>query len=160
MNFDAYGGEDKSYLQVIAACRQSGKQFVDEDFPPQKSSLLNSGAKAPGAQWANIEWLRASDIPELNDEKEGRLNVFKREHFKDGQERVAVESVDPSDIVQGIVSNCYFMSALSVLAEFPERIFKLFRTDEINEQGVWCVQMYKNGKAQEIVLDDYIPCLR
>ena len=69
------------------------------------------------------------------------------------------EYVSPNDIKQGIVSNCYFLSALSVLAEFPDRVYNLFKTDQLNDQGVWCVQLFKNGRHQEITMDDYVPCL-
>lgn len=49
------------------------------------------------------------------------------------------------------------MSALSVLAEHPERIRKLFISDKVNDQGVYGVWITKNGMRHQIVMDDYIP---
>ena len=59
--------------------------------------------------------MRATDVPELNDD-DGRLQVF-------------VNEVTPSDIKQGLLGDCYFLSVLSVLAEHSRRITKLFLTD-------------------------------
>ena len=52
------------------------------------------------------------------------------------------------------------MSALSALAEFPDRVRNLFKTDEYNSQRLWCVALFKNGKPTLVFMDDYIPCLR
>ena len=34
--------------------------------------------------------------------------------------------IDPTDIQKGALEDCYFLSALSILAEKPDRIKKLF----------------------------------
>lgn len=47
---------------------------------------------------------------------EGDLNVF-------------VDDPTPNDIKQGALGDCYFLSSMSVIAEFPERIKKIFLTD-------------------------------
>ena len=47
---------------------------------------------------------------------------------------------------------------MSVIAEFPERIKKIFLTDQINEAGVYGVRIYKNGAPITVVLDDHIVC--
>jgi hypothetical protein len=47
---------------------------------------------------------------------------------------------------------------MSVIAENPERIKKIFLTSEINEQGVYGVKIYKNGAPITIVLDDHVVC--
>jgi calpain-15 len=47
---------------------------------------------------------------------------------------------------------------LSVLAEVPHRIMRMFITDVTNEFGVYAVKLTKNGEAREVVIDDYFPC--
>jgi len=47
---------------------------------------------------------------------------------------------------------------LSVIAENPDRIKKMFPVDEINEEGIYAVDMTKNGRPVHIVLDDFVPC--
>ena len=81
--------------------------------------------------WKHIEWIRATDIPELNDH-EGELKVF-------------ADNIEPNDIKQGGLSNCYFLSVLSCTAEKGHRIRKLFMSAEIVPEGIYQVKMTKNG---------------
>jgi len=37
--------------------------------------------------------------------------------------------IEPADIQQGALGDCYFLSALSVMAEKPDRIRQLFLSD-------------------------------
>jgi calpain-15 len=41
------------------------------------------------------------------------------------------QDVTPNDIIQGSLGNCYFLSALSAIAEFPQRIKNIFITQNI-----------------------------
>ena len=88
--------------------------------------------------------MRATEIPSLNDD-EGKLQIFFNE-------------VSPSDIKQGLLGDCYFLSVLSVLSEVPSRIKKLFVHDKQNNLGVYGLRICKNGEWKEVVVDDYIPC--
>lgn len=55
-------------------------------------------------EWSKFKWIRASELADLNDAAEGKLEIFK-------------DTVEPGDIVQGALGDCYFLSTLSVLAE-------------------------------------------
>ena len=63
----------------------------------------------------------------------------------------------PNDIKQGRCGDCYFLASLSALAEFPDRIKRIFLTKDVNEAGCYAVQMYINGEKRTIVVDDYFP---
>jgi len=39
-------------------------------------------------------------------------------------------SIDPNDILQGNLGDCYFLSSLSAMAEFEHRIKKCFDTEQ------------------------------
>ena len=42
--------------------------------------------------------------------------------------QVFVDKVNPRDIQQGSLGDCYFLAGLAALAERPDRIFELFLT--------------------------------
>lgn len=41
----------------------------------------------------------------------------------------------------------------------PHLVERLFLTKEYNEEGVYRVKICKNGEWQEVLVDDYFPCL-
>ena len=64
------------------------------------------------------------------------------------------DDIKPDDIRQGACGNCYFLSCLSSLAEFPERIKKIFLNDRVNEAGCYAMKFLIDGVTREIVVDD------
>jgi len=68
--------------------------------------------------------------------------------------------ISPSDIRQGILGDCYFLSALSSLAVEPLRILNLFITRIANPFGIYCVKICKDGEWKAVYVDDRIPCLK
>lgn len=65
--------------------------------------------------------------------------------------------MSPNDIIQGKLNNCYFLSALSALAEKPYRIYSLFSSQEYNPNGWYICKLNFNGIYQEIIVDDLFP---
>lgn len=74
------------------------------------------------------------------------------------QPRFVENNFSPSDILQGKLGNCYFLSAVAGLAEKPYRIKKLFPSFEINKNGIYMARILHRGVYQEVVVDDYFPC--
>jgi calpain-15 len=68
------------------------------------------------------------------------------------------DNVEPNDIKQGLLGDCYFLSALSVLSEQSELVMRLFHTRECTPQGIFCVWLNAHGEWQSIVIDDQFPC--
>ena len=66
--------------------------------------------------------------------------------------------IDPNEIVQGSLANCYFLSTMSVMAENSHRIIQTFMQNEAKNWGIVGVNMTKNGRKMRVILDDYIPC--
>lgn len=80
-----------------------GKPWTDKEFGPTRSSLYDPDIdEVDTAAYDSYEWKRASEIYKP---------VF-----------VFEEGVEPNDINQGSLGDCYFLAALSSLAEFPERV--------------------------------------
>lgn len=68
------------------------------------------------------------------------------------------DGINPNDIKQGHLPNCWFLSALSSLAERPALVKRLIITKNYNKEGIYKVRLCKNGEWQIITIDDYIPC--
>ena len=81
-----------------------GKPWTDTDFPPERSSLYdpNIDRDIDTRTFNSFKWKRASEI----------FNPIYI--FEDG--------IEPNDINQGQLGDCYFLAALSSLAEFPDRV--------------------------------------
>ena len=121
-----------------------GALFTDEEFPAVDSSVIQEEEQVDNLKpFKNVKWLRVSDVPELV--KEGKSYLYEGE-------------IEPNDIKQGHLGDCYFLTSLSCLAEWPIRIRKLFINEETNKYGIYGLKMFYNGRAIEVVIDDFIPC--
>jgi len=73
------------------------------------------------------------------------------------------EGIDPTDINQGTLGNCWFCCALSSLAEFPKLIQNLFDNDtrKTNPYGCYRLRFYNETDLDPILItvDDYFPCI-
>ena len=117
-----------------------GQQWIDPNFKTQVSSLVDETMMRNNriTQWTTLTWKRPSEV------------------YGEGN-YVLYEEPGPNDIKQGKCGDCYFLSTLSSLAEYPDRIKKIFLTDETNAAGCYAVQVYINGEKQTVVVDDYFP---
>ena len=72
----------------------------------------------------------------------------------------AAESMEASDIMQGSVGDCYFLSALSsVIWAHPDLADDLI--DETYEElGIYGVSFWQNGAWNMVWVDGYFPCYR
>lgn len=91
-------------------------------------------------EWDNLVWKRPKDVY-------GERNI----PFK------LFETIGPNDVKQGKCGDCYFLSSVSSLAEYPERVKNIFITQEVNEAGCYAVNLCVNGEARTVVVDDYFP---
>lgn len=70
---------------------------------------------------------------------------------------VVVDGFDPSDIYQGKLGNCYFLSSLSALAERGERVQRLFMSTEQNEKHCFAIALNVCGDWELVIVDDKFP---
>lgn len=68
--------------------------------------------------------------------------------------------VEPADICQGQLGDCWLMSALACLAKFEGAIARVFLTRECTAYGRYRIQLYDKLREKwvTIVIDDWIPC--
>jgi hypothetical protein len=110
------------------------------------------------------------DIAHSNNKKK---YVWKRiGEVKKGFDLLRVQPNAPSDqlisdVIQGNLGNCYFLSAISAFSEQSVKILNLFpehydtktKTFKMNSNGLYEVQVYINGKPMRVIVDDFFPCL-
>ena len=116
------------------------KQFIDIEFPPTTSSIHASDEKFPFKE--PIVWKRAKDFLCVGNQTP---KIFEK-------------NIEPGDIKQGQLGDCWFMSALACLAENPELVQRLFVTKTYQHDGCYRLRLCKNGIWVNVTIDDYFPC--
>jgi len=106
-----------------------GDDWIDPRFPHDNSILQGIDG--------TFKWMRAEKI------------------F--GKQEKVYDSFSGDDIEQGVLGDCYLLSAISALAEFPGRVQKLFLQKDRNEAGCYVVKLFCSGEPVEICVDDYFP---
>ena len=94
-------------------------------------------------QKLSIKWKRPSEIFKNKKEK---FYLFKDE-----------KNINKSNVKQGNIADCYFISSLIALSFHPQIIFKLFKIKSINQKGYYEIILFIEGQYQIVVIDDYLP---
>ena len=63
----------------------------------------------------------------------------------------------PGGIQQGSLGDCWFLASASSLAENPERVEKLFSSQEVSKEGIYQVTFQAHNGPVKITVDDRIP---
>ena len=100
---------------------------------PKKLEELNKLA-------ANLEWKRATDIDPNID--------------------VIIGGIEPTDVVQGSLNNSYFLSAVSALAEYQNRVSRLILQQERSQNGAYGFAFNQTGNWKMVTVDDSLPLVK
>lgn len=132
-------------------------KFIDTIFPSNLTSILNDINKDEETDSnliskdlrlnkENYSFLRLSDFFEYE-----KLNLLRLpQEYKSNPDSIS------EDVIQGELGDCYFLSAISALAEHPDRIWSLFNYEQkLNGNGYFKVNVYLNGILNVIIVDDY-----
>lgn len=123
------------------------KQFTDPVFPPNDFSLLAKDIKG--------NWIGDDTHKEAIDNSNV---VWKNAHEIFGEAyNLFDDKIECDDVKQGSLGNCYFLSSLASLCEFPYLIYNIFRTKEKSQFGYYEVLLFIEGEWQIVILDDYFP---
>ena len=129
--------------------------FEDATFPGDHSSLydaritdkLREGTLLPKRKrrrarveqlWRDVTWVRPAAI-------------------YGAQQYHLIHRIDAGDITQGLLGDCYLLSAMAALAEQPKRIKDIFLSKSVTQSGAYAVRLYANGEPQDVVVDDSFP---
>ena len=129
---------------------KKGEMFKDDLFKPIRENLCEINKKGDWILnekinkndilgWEKIKWVRA----------EIALNTKNFQVFYDG--------ISSNDIQQGKLGDCYFLSSVSALTQFPKLITRLFYFKEKSEQNCYGCFLRINGIWQLILIDDFFP---
>nr|XP_055028266.1 calpain-1 catalytic subunit-like [Misgurnus anguillicaudatus]XP_055028267.1 calpain-1 catalytic subunit-like [Misgurnus anguillicaudatus] len=133
---------DQDYQELLQKCLLNKKNFVDEKFPLDRSSIdpwktleeLNQG---------QIKWLRPSQI------------------VKDPQ--LIVEGVSRFDYAQGdYLGNCWFLASVGALTfqtDILNQVMPAGQSFSKNYGGIFHFRFWQFGKWIDVVIDDQLPTI-
>lgn len=92
---------------------------------------------------SKIEWRSCAEVCG----KGGGMNLF-------------YDDINPSDIRQGSLGDCWLLSAFACLANYPGAIQRVFHNKTINQYGKYKFKLFSRPLEKWIVvkIDDMIPC--
>jgi len=75
------------------------------------------------------------------------------------QNLALISGIDPNDLDQGQIGDCWLISAFAALAEFPWSIQSLIQPGHLALDGKYTVKLYdySKGEVVDVVVDDRIP---
>lgn len=128
---------------LCSLSRAAAMLYVDDTFPANAQSLYGDRRSAAarfmgkGLSGPNYEW--------------------KRPHQLGSGWTVIGNSIEAQDIIQGELGDCWFLSALSVLAERPHLIDRILLTKQYNPEGAYAVRFFRDGDWKRVIVDDFFP---
>ena len=96
---------------------------------------------------AKLVWKRAAEIGNPED----KVVVFQAS---------GEDAIQPDDISQGRLGDCYFLAACAAVA--GQKVDTLIRdiiVEDHSDEGLYGVKFYVNGKWLTVIVDDYFPCV-
>ena len=116
-------------------CKAAGCYYYkDEEFTGAKALGDTEDLKAVDAA-AKTDWVRANELSAVKKAKAKRMNLF------DGK-------IEPADLCQGSVGDCWLVAALAGLAESPGAIQNCFLNREYSERGKYQIRLYSGREKK------------
>jgi len=162
--------------RIEQQCRSQNKTFVDSDFRPNVRALIGKyggkGLKSARklatrvTQWLRPSQMRSSTTGYVPRESEWVcsgivfffLLSYSRTHLTSTTQSVFRGDPKASDVSQGELGDCWFLSSLAVLSAYPELVKRLLVTTARSQCGVYCVRLCVGGQWKLFFVDDYFPC--
>lgn len=133
----------KKLIKIIQFCHKYRDLFTDPSFYPGPKSLYWDGKfSGPAGEDPAKRWLRPARVGKDSDQK---WKVFR-------------EKPSSSDIIQGCLGNCWFLSALAVVTEYNQLIKNIMISQEFCREGVYQVRLFIQGEWRTELIDDLLPC--
>uniref|UniRef100_A0A1I7SLZ9 Calpain catalytic domain-containing protein n=2 Tax=Bursaphelenchus xylophilus TaxID=6326 RepID=A0A1I7SLZ9_BURXY len=129
--------DGQDFHRLKRECLKGQHLFVDPEFPPTNVSLFLDRNRS-----ADIVWKRPSELCD--------------------NPRLFVEGASPNDVTQGILGNCWFVSACSALTHNEALLEKVIPDANGQEwgpnySGIFLFQFWRFGEWIQVVIDDLLP---
>ena len=129
------------FEHALEQTKLSGALYVDPEFHPNKKSLVGYSK----------DHNRNREMDSFN---------FQRSSVYFGPNVQVYDTMSPGDIIQGQLGDCYFLAAISSIAEHPQRLQRLLLSKKNHGNGIYAVALCLNGVWEEVIMDDFAPCTR
>ena len=127
--------------EIEGMLKETGEQYyADPEFPPDDSSLYLDPLNPPeyAQEEPIVEWKRPQEI------------------YMQDEPMMIVDGIEPADVKQGILGDCWFLGSFMLLGMNPNLLQNLIVYDGI-KSGFAVFQFFKNGKWQYVLVDTRIP---
>uniref|UniRef100_A0A914UYZ2 Calpain catalytic domain-containing protein n=1 Tax=Plectus sambesii TaxID=2011161 RepID=A0A914UYZ2_9BILA len=131
----------QNYRKLKRQCEKTGTLFVDTEFPASNVSLFLDESRT-----SNIVWKRPGELVD--------------------DPQLFVEGASVNDVTQGILGNCWFVSACSALTHNSHLLKKVIpdpeeqewsRKDKKRYAGIFRFCFWRFGKWTDVIIDDLLP---
>jgi Calpain family cysteine protease len=126
--------ETRLFEAMVEVLQKNTEVYEDPEFPHNDDAMGTLRLK-------NIVWCRPDELFQVPLE---RLYLF--------------DSIEFKNIKMGEKNTCFLLSCLTSLAEYPERLVKIFMNKRVNYYGCYGIKLYLRGRPTEVIFDDYFPC--
>ena len=136
----------------IEYLRATKTKFYDKTFPPTLNTLHSkneNGEFTDKVRGPNQLLDFQRDIPYINN------IVWKRVTEVSSKWELFEGKIEFNDVQQGSLGDCYFLSSITALTEYPYLIKEKFRTKSFNEEGYYEIIFFIDGEWQIVFIDDY-----
>eukprot|EP00758_Cryptobia_borreli_P002740 Tbor_TRINITY_DN3249_c0_g1::TRINITY_DN3249_c0_g1_i1::g.23759::m.23759 len=126
-------------------CNKSIGDLDEDDFDP---SVPKTMGRVNKNQNREEPWERLEDI------------IYRAGHVKKGETPPLYKNgISARDIVQGGLGDCWLLSSIAALAEFPSLIRDIFVSKSSNKYGKYVIKLYniKLKCYENIVIDTFVP---
>lgn len=118
---------------IIDYCKENKIHYEDRGFPDLKAPKRDEG-----------HWRRIVQVEDKSCKGKESWTIFR--------------NPSPDDAIQGEAENCWFLCAVSLLAQKEELLRDVFITDRFCEEGLYQVRLCKDGNWKTVIVDDRFPC--
>jgi hypothetical protein len=158
-------GKTGTVMMMMPGTREHGKRedWVKVQFDRKHSAkqIISQEPKAGGEE--KMQTTKLSALHKLGNLLKGAVEVREGELIAERSFPTLFRGgIDPLDICQGALGDCWLLAALATFAEVDNgrALQKLFLTKEKDPRGKYTIRLFDGmqGKWRDITIDDKVPC--